>query len=144
MLPLLLLPLTLLLPSTQGEQCETQLKDLAVQLMTMEARLEKMEEVVKKQQETNTRQEETNKKQEKNIHDEVANVVAGYSESLSEAVSQGVKDLPFIMLAAYKLSWTSPGTTIPYDSFISNYNNADRPGIFNILGVAGAALRTVS
>ena len=46
---------------------------------------------------------------------------------LALSVKESVRDLPYVMFCAYQGSWTV-NSTIAYNHFISNYNNAGRPG----------------
>ena len=49
-------------------------------------------------------------------------------EEVVRAVTQGLRDLPYLTLCAYQDSWTTPSSTITYDSFLTDFNNSDRPG----------------
>ena len=46
---------------------------------------------------------------------------------LALSVKDSVRDLPYEMFCTYQSSWTV-NSIIAYDHFISNYNNAGRPG----------------
>merc|ERR1719350_1626003 len=39
-----------------------------------------------------------------------------------------MRDLPYEMFCAYQDKWTTPSSTISFDSFLADYNNGDRPG----------------
>ena len=47
---------------------------------------------------------------------------------LPTAVEQGLRDLPFEMVCAYKLSWTAANSIITYDRITVEFNNSDLPG----------------
>merc|ERR1719228_16395 len=46
---------------------------------------------------------------------------------LPSMVSQAVRDLPYMMICAYKGEWTTASSTITYDKIITDFNNADKP-----------------
>ena len=46
---------------------------------------------------------------------------------LALSVKESVRDLPYVMFCAYQKDWAA-NSTIAFNHFISNYNNADRPG----------------
>ena len=43
-------------------------------------------------------------------------------------LSTAVRDLPYILVCAFKQQWSAAGSVITYDRFISDFNNANRPG----------------
>merc|ERR1712212_533164 len=47
---------------------------------------------------------------------------------LPTAVEQGLRDLPFEMVCAYKHDWQEANSTVSYDRIAVEFNNADRPG----------------
>merc|ERR1712226_1546835 len=47
---------------------------------------------------------------------------------LPGAVAAAVRDLPYEMVSVYKDYWTTRDATITYDSYLSDYNNSERPG----------------
>merc|ERR1712210_439614 len=47
---------------------------------------------------------------------------------LPTAVEQGLRDLPFEMVCAYKGTWTASNSIIDYDRITAEFNNSDRPG----------------
>ena len=47
------------------------------------------------------------------------------------AAREAAKEIPYVALCAYKQVWepeTIEDTAITYDKFLSNFNNADKPG----------------
>ena len=50
---------------------------------------------------------------------------------MRKAARDAVMDIPYVALCVWKQVW-EPETVIdipiPYDKFLSNYNNADKPG----------------
>ena len=47
---------------------------------------------------------------------------------LPTAVEQGLRDLPFEMVCAYKHDWQEANSTVSYDRIAVEFNNSDRPG----------------
>ena len=47
---------------------------------------------------------------------------------LPTAVEQGLRDLPFEMVCAYKFHWTAANSIITYDRITVEFNNSDLPG----------------
>jgi hypothetical protein len=59
---------------------------------------------------------------------EVEELKTSLKEVKSELEEIGPRDLPTVIICAYKNVWkTTNGATLPYDRFITNFNNADRP-----------------
>ena len=47
---------------------------------------------------------------------------------LPTAVEQGLRDLPFEMVCAYRHDFSAPNSTISYDRITVEFNNSDHPG----------------
>jgi len=47
---------------------------------------------------------------------------------LPTAVEQGLRDLPFEMVCAYRGTWTAANSIVNYDRISVEFNNSDRPG----------------
>merc|ERR1711990_1126192 len=47
---------------------------------------------------------------------------------LPTAVEQGLRDLPFEMVCAYKHDWGAANSVVNYDRISVEFNNSDRPG----------------
>merc|ERR1712059_102681 len=43
-------------------------------------------------------------------------------------VSRAVKEMPYVLVCAYRESWPHAGATITYDYLIADFNNKDKPG----------------
>ena len=52
------------------------------------------------------------------------------ASSMRKAARDAVMDIPYVAVCAYKQVWEPEtlGTAITYDKFLSNFNNADKPG----------------
>ena len=127
MLPLLLLT-TLILPLTQGETCLTtnQLLEMiqereAVVKDKMKAKI--VEEVI---EEMDAKFENEKNVMRAEFEKEKKLMKAEVQEVIGEVTRK--RDLPNEMFCAYQDQWTVPDTTMSFDSFILNYNNADKPG----------------
>ena len=83
----------------------------------VEERVEKMKVQMKEEMEAKM------EKKEEELRKELAS-----KEEVGMAVTQGLRDLPYLTLCVYQDAWTSPSSTITYDSFLTNFNNGDRPG----------------
>ena len=113
MLPLLLLT-TLLLPLTQGETCLSR-QDLLDIVKEMETKMAEME--------TKLSKKDAEIEDLKAKMDEKVDV-----GDLPGAVAEAVRDVPQLVISAYKFYWTTPAATITYDHYLSDYNNSERPG----------------
>ena len=80
----------------------------------------KMDEMMK-----NQNQEVANSEMKMECEDEVKKEVA---KVLPTAVKQGLRDLPFEMVCAYKYDYTETEGTVNYDRISVEFNNTDRPG----------------
>merc|ERR1719209_1872154 len=47
---------------------------------------------------------------------------------LPTAVEEGLKDLPYEMVCAYKGTWTEENSIVSYDKITVEFNNSDQPG----------------
>ena len=130
------------IPSTELKQMSEIVKQLEEKIDNQEAnieKLEKLEEKIKKQDavitelhrdvsELRTQNLELVEKTEtrSNRTEEELKTIRD-TALLSAPADKAVRDLPFIMMCAYKGSWTST-SIIPYDKLTLDYNNCDRPG----------------
>ena len=54
-----------------------------------------------------------------------------------KAILGGLRDLPYLTMCAYKVTWTTASATITYDKIVADFNNSDRPnGGDGILDIA--------
>ena len=121
MISLLLLPL-LLLPSVQGQTCD--MAQVEERLARMEERMDEMKVEMKEElEEKEAELREEMKEKEALLRKELAS-----KEEVGMAVTQGLRDLPYLTLCAYNDEWTFSSSTITYDSFLTNFNNGERPG----------------
>ena len=121
MISLLLLPL-LLLPSVQGQTCD--MAQVEERLARMEERMDEMKVEMKEElEEKKTELREEMKEKEAVLRKELAS-----KEEVGMAVTQGLRDLPYLTLCSYKFRFEAASSTIPYDSFLTDFTNGDRPG----------------
>ena len=136
MISLLLLPL-LLLPSIQGQTCD--MAGLEERMVDrMEERMEDMEKKMRKKEEemeaklvaVKENAAELRKEMEAKLEEKeaVLRKELASKEEMGRALTKGLRDLPYLTFCAYQDSWTSDDSTITYDSFLTNFNNGDRPG----------------
>ena len=124
--PLCLL-LKLVTSQGQNEQCDNEMK---AQVMAITARMIKMEAKYEQSKEAMTAELKIKEAEMEAIYDQrEANLREELANSIPHAVEQAMRDLPYVMLCVFQETWdTSAGTTITYDTFLSNYNNHERPG----------------
>ena len=145
MISLLLLPLPLL-PSIQGQTCDMagmeerideKVEEIKLQMKEeMEARMEEKEAVLRgkvredieaeMRKEIETKLEALDTKLEERealLRKELAS-----KGEMGRAVTQGLRDLPYLTLSGYQDSWEEADSTITYDKFLTTFNNGDRPG----------------
>ena len=144
MISLLLLPL-LLLPSIQGQTCdmagmEERMEEMNVQMKEemeekkVELRMEMEKKVAVLRKEVREEMEEKEsvlriemtkemKEKETTLRKELAS-----KEEVGRAVTQGLRDLPYLTLCAFQGGWYSPDSIITYNSFLTDFNNGERPG----------------
>ena len=127
MFSLLLLPL-LLMSSIQGQTCDMGRMEARMKEMVKEMKVEIKEEIKEEM-------EKKMRKKEKQLVDIAANMEENEAtlrkesarmEDLGRAV--GLRDLPYLTLCSFQSEWTTPESTITFDSFTTNFNNGERPG----------------
>lgn len=64
------------------------------------------------------------------LKNEVSTRENDFSSSMRKAARDAVMEIPYVALCAYKQVWEPEtlGTAITFDKFLSNFNNADKPG----------------
>ena len=157
MISLLLLPL-LLLPSIQGQTCdmaeveermarmEEKMEEKVVEVVgQVEEKMRKKEEEMGAKLIAVEAKEAVLKKELKEVKGELEKKEAvlrkemetkeavlrkelASKEEVGMAVTQGLRDLPYLTLCVYQDHWASPDSTITYDSFLTDFNNGERPG----------------
>ena len=115
-----LLPLLLLFPA-RGEACEAQVQELRREMN------EKYAEMEVRLMQKEAEMEAKIMKKDAEIKD-LTNQVDGVAEALPRAVSSALRDLPYLLLCSFQNHWITPSSTITYSSFLTNFNNANRPG----------------
>ena len=96
------------------ENLQEQLKEVKVQFTEIESR---MEEVMLSTQKKN-----------ENTVEEVASLKSEMRAEVKKGVDEGLRDLPFEMVCAYKHIWTAANGVINYDRITVEFNNSDLPG----------------
>ena len=51
-----------------------------------------------------------------------------HERKVAEVEVKATRDLPYVMMCAYKAVWSTPDSTITYDRLTADYNNGNRPG----------------
>jgi len=105
--------------NVEVENLQQQLKEMKVQFADIERRVE---EVMLSTQKKNQNHEVARLKSE--MREEVKKEL---NKALPTAVEQGLRDLPFEMVCAYKFEWDTEGV-VNYDRVTVEFNNSDRPG----------------
>ena len=118
--------------NVEVEDVQKQLKEMKVQFTAIESR---MEEMMLNTQKKNQNQEMASlKKQVTEMESKLENVASIKSELRAELekeldkVEQGLRDLPFEMVCAYKYEWFNAVGVISYDRITVEFNNSNRPG----------------
>ena len=123
----LCLLLSLVTSQGQNEQCNNEMR---AQVMAVTARMIKMEAKYEQSNEAMTAELKIKEAEMEAIYDQrEANLREELANSIPHAVEKAMRDLPYVMLCVFQETWdTSGGTTVTYDTFLSNYNNHERPG----------------
>ena len=146
--------------NAEVENLQEQLKDMKVQFAEIESRMEGMMLSTQKKNQNHeganlsemtlqivdlqnqlkeVKAESKNENQEvaKSLKSEMtkkckAEVKKELEKSLATAVEQGLRDLPYEMVCAYKEMWyeadSFPGSVISYDRITVEFNNSNQPG----------------
>ena len=117
---LLLVLLPLLLPPILGEQCDTLVQELRQEVSALRAELWE-----------NRRREEEVREVEVAARLEVLEARLdreGERRAALEAQVGAREEVPSVLMCAYQDIWNDEMSTVTYDSFLSNFNNADKPG----------------
>ena len=103
----------------EGKEIEAKL--VAVEEKEAELRNEMKEEMEEK---------EAVLRKKMKVMEEVLRKELASKEEMGSAVTQGLRDLPYLTLCAYQDSLypVFPSSTITYDSFLTDFNNGDQPG----------------
>ena len=118
MISLLILPL-LLLPNIMEQTCN---------MAEMEERFVRMDERMEERMEERVKEIKAEMKEEMEEKEAVLRKELASKEDIGRAMTQGLRDLPYLTLCAYQDEWTSGSSTITYDKFLTDFNNGDRPG----------------
>ena len=107
-----------LLSAVFGDSCNE------IQLVERIERMEERQEQMKMEIRKEVREEMEMLKHEVSTRE---NDLASY---MRKAARDAVMDIPYVVLCAFKQVWEPEtlGTAITYDKFLSNFNNADKPG----------------
>ena len=64
------------------------------------------------------------------LKNEVSTRENDFASNMRKAARDAVMEIPYVALCAYKQVWEPEtlGTAITFDKFLSNFNNADKPG----------------
>jgi len=117
------------IPSTKGKQTSEILKRLEAKIENQEARIEKQEAKIEKQEAVIDELRSKNERTERrcNRTEEALMTIRDTTELLSSSGDKTVRDLPYIMMCAYRGSSSETGI-IAFDKLTLDYSNCDRPG----------------
>ena len=113
MLFLFLLPL--LLPPSLGEHCSSLVQELRQEVSALRAQLR---EDRRREEEVAARLEVLEARLDRE----------GERRTTLEAEVEAREEVPSVLMCAYQDIWNDEMSTVTYDSFLSNFNNADKPG----------------
>ena len=124
--------------NVEVENLQEQLKEVKVKMLATQRKNRQEVSSLKSEM---TMQIAEMKAQQKNQNREVAHSLKSEMEMqckaevkkeldkvLPTAVEQGLRDLPFEMVCAYKDYWTAANSIINYNRITVEFNNSDRPG----------------
>ena len=112
---LLLLLLALLLPPSLGEQCSSLVQELRQEVSDLRAQLT---EDRRREVEVAARLEVLEARLDRE----------GERRTALEAQVEAREEVPSVLMCAYQDIWSDEMSTVTYDSFLANFNNADKPG----------------
>ena len=120
----------------QHEEIRAQLRNSHKKTANLQNQFEKIEstlEGVNNQKRDQTQEVADLKKQVASLKREVENqcqaeVKKEVEKVLPSLVEQGLRDLPFEMVCAYKHEWNKANAVVSYDHIMLEFNNSDRPG----------------
>merc|ERR1711936_636229 len=113
------------------KQMELKMKDMEAKNKEMETRLEELEEQLK---ECNgglgkiDSDLEASKSEQKRGAENSSTKELASSYPHNALTKPSLRDLPIILISAWRGSYVVSPQTITFDSFLANYNNGDRPG----------------
>ena len=115
-----------LLSAALGDGCnESQLLD---RIERVEEREEQMKMEIMKQMKMEIREEL--REEMEMLKNEVSVREDDLASFTRKAARDAVMDIPYVVVCAFKQVWEpeTVGTPITFDNFLSNFNNADKPG----------------
>jgi len=116
------------IPSSEEKQTSEILKRLEAKIENQEARIENQEAKIEKQEAVINELRSKNERTETRCNrTEEALITIGDREALSVSGEKAVRDLPYIMMCAYRGSSSDTGI-IAFDKLTLDYSNCDRPG----------------
>ena len=129
-------------PRRSQEDCETLVENLEFRLRDVETRVHEKLEAKDKEMETRLGEMEDKikegEKRERELEASVSKLKIEVEESLrKEIVSNlsnsalakpSLRDLPIVLISAWRADELTYPQTVTFDSFLTNFNNADRPG----------------
>ena len=120
------------IPSSEEEQTNQILKRLEAKIEKQEAKIEKQEainfelhsknEALRRDMSNLAERMET----KANSTEEALKAIRD-TEHLTASGDKAVRDLPYIMMCAYRGAWHDTGI-VPYENLTLDYSNCDRPG----------------
>merc|ERR1712038_946869 len=113
------------------KQMELKMKDMEAKNKEMEARLEELEEQLKEGNGGLGKIDsdlETSKSEQKRGAENSSTKEFASSYPHNTLTKPSLRDLPIILISAWRLSSIISPQTVTFESFLANYNNGDTPG----------------
>jgi uncharacterized protein YaaW (UPF0174 family) len=119
----------------------------------MTARMEEKMTARMEEKMTARMEEKMTARMEETVQTAVQSQLTAVQAGLPSAVSRAVRDLPYLMVCAYKNHWTTAGATITYDSILSEVGDgkldissgvytAVTPGLYSTVQYSTVAVST--
>ena len=112
----------------KNKEMETKLESKETEMETknkeMETRLQELEEKMKEgKEELEKRESRLMTEVEESLRKEFPSI-----DSDNALTNPSLRDLPIVLISAWHSGWLQSPQTVTFDSFLANFNNANRPG----------------
>ena len=134
LLPILLLNIVLCLTrvaadakSSSKEGLEDLVEKMEFRLREVETRLESNEKEMEARLDEFEEEKEESKKRERRLEATISKLRKEVEEYSNDS-NPSLRDLPIVLISAWHSGTLTSPQTVTFDSFLSNFNNQDRPG----------------